>query len=100
MIKHWVEKHFFIEKILYLTKATKFLHACKGIPHAINSCSDYPVISIIDFPCHLLFPAFMLHGKALKAIPIHDFCYRSFRWNYRTGVDSTDLIHFFTNNKR
>ena len=79
-MKHCVEKRFFIEKILYLFQTTKILHACKGIPHAIKSCSDYPFISSIDFPVHILFPAFMLHDKALKVIPINESFHRPLRW--------------------
>ena len=67
-------KLFFIEKILYLVRAEpqKFFMYVRAIPLAIFSCTDYPVITIIDFPCHLLFSAFMLHGKALKVIPINE----------------------------
>jgi len=66
MMKHCVEKRFFIEKFLYLFQAIKILHACKGIPHAVKSCSDYPFISIIEFPCHLL-PGFHVTWQSVKA---------------------------------
>jgi len=88
MMKHCVEKRFFIEKFLYLFQAIKILHACKGIPHAVKSCSDYPFISIIDFLCHILFPAFMLYDKALKEIPIND----SFHWDLPLSSFSLHII--------
>jgi len=72
MIKPLLKTSFFIEIILYLKQTTRILHVCKGVACSIISCFDYPFISILDFPCHLLFPAFMLHDKALKIIHIYD----------------------------
>ena len=101
MIKPSIETRFFIEKILYLIQTIRILRASKGTALYILSCFDYPFISSIDFPGHTLFSAFMLHGKALKIIPIHGSLYWPIRRNYRSGVLCYPASSiFFTNNKR